>query len=86
MTKTDMTNMLNSFENNSRIEHSRKVAAATKKCYEEVEDNPEGRATALITLTNAEKIYLTTFAKDYAGLSLSAFLRIAAKEFIKNHE
>lgn len=43
------------------------------------------RATALISLSKKEKERLTWIAKTH-GLSLSAFLRIAAEEYIRTHE
>lgn len=38
-----------------------------------------------VSLTEAERAKLTSWAKHY-GLSLSAFLRIAAQEYIVNHK
>lgn len=37
-----------------------------------------------ISLTDAEKEALTAAARNY-GLSLSAFLRLAAREYVSNH-
>lgn len=43
------------------------------------------RTTALLSLSVAEKERFTAAAKAY-GLSLSAFVRVAVNEYIKNHE
>lgn len=43
------------------------------------------RATALVSMTKTEKQRLTNKAKCH-GLSLSAFFRLAADEYIKKHE
>lgn len=51
------------------------------------DDNKEKnyvRATALVSLDKTEKEKLTYIAKKH-GLSLSAFLRLAANEYIDNH-
>lgn len=45
----------------------------------------DNRATALISMTKNEKQRLTVVAKAH-GLSLSAFLRLAADEYIAKHE
>ena len=42
------------------------------------------RATALVSMTKAEKERLTSKAKAH-GLSLSAFFRLAADEYMANH-
>ena len=42
------------------------------------------RATALVSMTKAEKERLTSKAKAH-GLSLSAFFRLAADEYMSNH-
>ena len=42
-------------------------------------------AAALVSMSKADKAKLTTIAKAH-GLSLSAFFRLAADEYIKNHE
>lgn len=43
------------------------------------------RATSLVSMTMKDKEYLSAVAKQH-GLSLSAFFRLAAEEYIKNHE
>ena len=48
-----------------------------------VED--DSRATALVSMTRSDKERLTAIAKAH-GLSLSAFFRLAADEYIANHE
>lgn len=45
----------------------------------------EKRVSVSISLTETEKIELTQLAESY-GLSLSAFLRIAAKEYGERHK
>lgn len=45
----------------------------------------DSRVTALISMTKNEKHRLTVVAKAH-GLSLSAFLRLAADEYIAKHE
>lgn len=44
-----------------------------------------GRATSLVSMTKSDKERLTAIAKAH-GLSLSAFFRLAADEYIANHE
>lgn len=48
-------------------------------------NSDDSRATALISMTKNEKQRLTVVAKAH-GLSLSAFLRLAADEYIAKHE
>lgn len=43
------------------------------------------RATALVSMTKNDKNRLTNIAKSH-GLSLSAFFRLAADEYITNHK
>lgn len=45
----------------------------------------EKRATALVSMTKNDKTRLTKIAKSH-GLSLSAFFRLAADEYIANHK
>ena len=45
----------------------------------------DARATALVSMTKSDKERLTTIAKAH-GLSLSAFFRLAADEYIANHK
>jgi hypothetical protein len=45
----------------------------------------DARATSLVSMTKKDKEYLSAVAKAH-GLSLSAFFRLAAEEYIKNHE
>lgn len=47
-------------------------------------DSGEERATALLSIRKADKEYLKQVAKEH-GLTLSAFLRLAAEEYIRNH-
>lgn len=66
-----MTVMLDGFE-------------AAKK-HEAAGVSDDTRATALVSMTKSDKERLTTIAKAH-GLSLSAFFRLAADEYIVNHE
>jgi hypothetical protein len=50
-----------------------------------VQASEDARATSLVSMTKRDKEYLSTVAKAH-GLSLSAFFRLAAEEYIKNHE
>lgn len=79
--KRNMTSILNSFEYDTEKEHDNVVAAAviSKKSAER-----DTRATALVSMTKKEKERLTTKAKAH-GLSLSAFFRLAADEYMSNH-
>jgi post-segregation antitoxin (ccd killing protein) len=45
----------------------------------------EKRISVSVALSHAEREELTEYAKQY-GLSMSAFLRLAAKEYIANHK
>ena len=48
-------------------------------------DASEERATSLVSMTKSDKERLTAIAKAH-GLSLSAFFRLAADEYIANHD
>lgn len=65
MAKKDMASMLDSFESDTTKEHDDAVAVATGQA-------DSSRATALVSMTKAEKERLTSKAKAH-GLSLSAF-------------
>lgn len=75
MAKKDMASLLDSFESDTTKEHDTVVAAAP---------GTSTRATALVSMTKAEKERLTSKAKAH-GLSLSAFFRLAADEYMSNH-
>ena len=75
MAKKDMASLLDSFERDTTKEHDKAVAMAAGK---------DTRATALVSMTKAEKERLTSKAKAH-GLSLSAFFRLAADEYMSNH-
>ena len=77
MAKKDMASLLDSFESDTTKEHDTVVAAAP---------GTSTRATALVSMTKAEKENerLTSKAKAH-GLSLSAFFRLAADEYMSNH-
>lgn len=77
MAKKDMTSLLDSFESDTTKEHDDAVAFATGQAN-------SSRATALVSMTKAEKEKLTSKAKAH-GLSLSAFFRLAADEYMANH-
>ena len=74
--KQDMAAMLDGFEAAAAKEHEAKEAGV-------VED--DSRATALVSMTKSDKERLTAIAKAH-GLSLSAFFRLAADEYIAKHE
>ena len=76
MVKKDMASLLDSFESDTTKEHDTAVAAAS---------GTNTRATALVSMTKAEKERLTSKAKAH-GLSLSAFFRLAADEYMRSHD
>ena len=80
--KKNMTSLLDSFESDTEKEHDAAVTAAVKTSKKTV--GGDTRATALVSLTVDEKERLTTKAKAH-GLSLSAFFRLAADEYMNNH-
>ena len=75
--KKNMTSLLDSFESDTEKEHDAAVIAAVKT-------PKKTRATALVSMTKDEKERLTSKAKAH-GLSLSAFFRLAADEYMANH-
>lgn len=80
--KKNMTSLLDSFESDTEKEHDAAVTAASKTPKKTV--GGDTRATALVSMTKDEKERLTTKAKAH-GLSLSAFFRLAADEYMNNH-
>ncbi|MGF0017468.1 plasmid mobilization protein [Sporofaciens sp. SGI.106] len=80
--KKNMTSLLDSFESDTEKEHDAAVTAASKTPKKTV--GGDTRATALVSMTVDEKERLTTKAKAH-GLSLSAFFRLAADEYMNNH-
>ncbi len=85
-TKKNMTSLLDSFESDTEKEHDAAVTAAVKAPKKTAGNSNGGdtRATALVSMTKDEKERLTTKAKAH-GLSLSAFFRLAADEYMNNH-
>ena len=79
--KQDMAAMLDAFEADAAKEHERREAKAGVAAA----DVSEARATALVSMTRSDKERLTAVAKAH-GLSLSAFFRLAADEYIANHD
>lgn len=77
--KQDMAAMLDRFEANAAKEHDKREAKATTA------EPSDERATALVSMTKSDKERLTAVAKAH-GLSLSAFFRLAADEYIVNHD
>ena len=75
-----MAEMLDKFEANAAKEHDKKGAKVSVAA-----DVSEGRATSLVSMTKSDKERLTAIAKTH-GLSLSAFFRLAANEYIANHD
>ena len=80
--KKNMTSLLDSFESDTEKEHDAAVTAAVKTPKKSTDGDT--RATALVSMTVAEKERLTTKAKAH-GLSLSALFRLAADEYMNNH-
>lgn len=84
-TKKNMTSLLDSFEHDTEKEHDAAVTAAVKAPKQANNSNGgDTRATALVSMTKDEKERLTTKAKAH-GLSLSAFFRLAADEYMNTH-
>ena len=77
--KQDMAAMLDGFEAAAAKEHEEREAKAGAA------EPSDERATALVSMTKSDKERLTGVAKAH-GLSLSAFLRLAADEYIANHD
>ena len=77
--KQDMAALLDKFEADAAKEHDKKEAKASVSS-----DASEGRATSLVSMTKSDKERLTAIAKAH-GLSLSAFFRLAADEYIANN-
>ena len=77
--KKNMTSLLDSFESDTEKEHDAAVTAAVKTPKKST--GGDTRATALVSMTVAEKERLT----KAHGLSLSAFFRLAADEYMSTH-
>lgn len=75
MGKNNMETLLNRLEVDAAKAHDM-IAVS--------EEEMNTRATALVSMTKAEKERLTSKAKAH-GLSLSAFFRLAADEYMSNH-
>lgn len=72
-----MVSSLDSFESsNTTKEHDKAVVTGVGK---------DTRATALVSMTKAEKDRPTSKAKAH-GLSLLAFFRLAADEYMRSHD
>lgn len=84
--KKNMTSLLDSFESDTEKEHDAAVTVAVKTPKKTPKKSTGGdtRATALVSMTVDEKERLTTKAKAH-GLSLSAFFRLAADEYMNTH-
>lgn len=80
--KKNMTSLLDSFESDTEKEHDAAVTAAVK--IPKKSSGGDTRATALVSMTKDEKERLTSKAKAH-GLSLSAFFRLAADEYMNTH-
>lgn len=77
-----MANLLDDFEIDVKEKDDMAVAAAEK--IPKKTNSGDTRATALVSMTKDEKERLTTKAKSH-GLSLSAFFRLAADEYMNTH-
>lgn len=80
--KKNMTSLLDSFESDTEKEHDVAVTAAVKTPKKST--GGDTRATALVSMTKNEKERLTSKSKAH-GLSLSAFFRLAADEYMNTH-
>lgn len=58
---------------------------AESVCLDAAISDRDSRAVAQVSMTAAEKHRLTRLAKDH-GLSLSAFLRMAANDYIQRNK
>ena len=77
--KKIISDLSDSFENEISAKHEKEIASAVTRRRNGI------RATALVSMTDKEKVRLTEKAQEH-GLSLSAFCRRAADEYIRNHE
>ena len=75
----DMSGLLDSFESETTVKHEKAVGTAVGR------KKKGTRATFLVSMTDKEKARLTEKAQEH-GLSLSAFFRLAADEYIRNHD
>ena len=71
--KQNLMTALDTFDINADKKHDKNGA-----------DTATSRATSLVSMTKSDKERLTAVAKAH-GLSLSAFFRLAADEYIANH-
>lgn len=74
----DVASFLDELDVNVTKEHEDKLAKVTGQ-------DEDARATALVSMTKSDKERLTSVAKAH-GLSLSAFFRLAADEYIAAHK
>lgn len=81
MGKRNISSLSDSFESEATKEHDTTVVVATEQAQS---NGSNTRATALVSMTKAEKERLTGEAKEH-GLSLSAFLQLAVNEYMKKH-
>lgn len=72
----DVENLLNGLERKSRKSHEVKVTAVR---------GGRDRATSLVSMSADEKRRYTEYARGI-GLSLSAFFRTAANEYMRTHD
>ena len=79
MAKKDISSLFDSFEDEITNEHEKEENAAVGRKQNGT------RATSLVSMTKDEKLRLTGKAQEH-GLSLSAFFRLAADEYIRNHD
>ncbi len=79
MTKDkDVASFLDKLDASVTKDHDDKVAKVAGQ-------DEDARATALVSMTKSNKERLTSVAKAH-GLSLSAFFRLAADEYIAAHK
>nr|WP_296266150.1 hypothetical protein [uncultured Merdimonas sp.] len=71
-----MASLLDGFEDDTTKAYDKKVDVASEK---------NRRATALVSMTKAEKERLTSRARAH-GLSLSVFFRLAVDEYMRSYD
>lgn len=68
-----------SFESETTVKHEKAVGAAVGR------KKNGTRATSVVSMTDKQKARFREKAQEH-GLSLSAFFRLSADEYIKNHD
>ena len=79
MGKFDIAEELEKFEVNGAVNQE------PRKKFEQPKEKRPERATALISMTKAEKEYFSEVAYEH-GLNLSSLIRLATGEYIRRNE